>query len=538
MLKEQRRTYCAVTALVVVAGAAFWARAMFGKPTRVRGQSDFWRLRYDVSFRAGKHGGQIRVALPNNRGASRIYEESFVRSGLSMQLVRDPRNGDRVAVVSCPRGRKAGRFAAEFDIRIGVAVRPSTQASRRLTAQKRERYLLNEREMQVGSPEAQDVVASLLEQQDEDPLLHRVHRYCRASIRPADAGAASDATAVLKQKMGTAVGRARAMVALCRTAEIPARIVAGFVLHKPRNTRPHVWVEAHDGEEWITCDPQYGRYQTRPRDYLPIRRDSVEIVTASGLQQREVEFAAFPIKRGPGSAPAAKAAVSDILDLTRLPLAMRQTLAILLLLPLGALATAVFRNIIGVQSFGTFTPALLALSLLYADFWTGAAIFVLVMLAGLATRASLERLKLLMVPRLGFLLTVVVLLLVLGVSVLDYFRVTPSTQAVILPLVIVTMMIERFYVGCDEQGLRYSLKLLAGTIVIAACCFALLQWDVPGRIVVQSPECVLLIAALLMMTGRYSGYRLSELLRFRDLGRGSPPRSTATSGPAAPSHGA
>ena len=550
MLKEQRRTYWTVLALAGIAAAAFLARGLSGRPSPVPGVRNFWRLRYEIGFRAGEHGGQIRAALPDSRGPSRIYEESFVRSGLPMQMVRDPANADRVVAITCPKGRTKGRFAAEFDIRTDVAVRPTTQAQQRLTARKRERYLLAERQIQVGSPEAQAVVASLLDQPEADEtLLHHLYTYCRASIRPGppaagsrwppdDAEGASDATAVLKRKSGTPTGKARALVALCRTAEIPARIVTGFVLGDQKNVRPHVWAEAHNGNEWITCDPWNGRYQLWPNDYLPIRRDGTEIVTTAGIEKCQVSYAVSPITRGPGRALARTATLGDILDLTRLPLAMRRTMAILLLLPLGALVTAIFRNVIGLQSFGTFTPALLALSLLYADFWTGLAVFVLVLLIGLATRAFLDRLKLLMVPRLGFLLTVVVLVLAFCVSVLDALGVTPSTQAVILPLVIVTMMIERFYVGCDEQGLGHCLKRLAGTIVIAACCYALLQWDVLGRIVVQTPECVLLVAALLLMIGRYSGYRLGELLRFRDLAGGSPPPSAAAGSPQTPPKGA
>ena len=45
-----------------------------------------------------------------------------------------------------------------------------------------------------------------------------------------------------------------------------------------------------------------------------------------------------------------------ILDLTRLPVEMHEVLQITLLMPLGALVTAVFRTLIGIRTFGTFTP--------------------------------------------------------------------------------------------------------------------------------------------------------------------------------------
>jgi len=210
-------------------------------------------------------------------------------------------------------------------------------------------------------------------------------------------------------------------------------------------------------------------------------------------------------------------ALVAITDLTRLPSDMRGTLAILLLLPVGALVTAVFRNVIGLSTFGTFTPALLALSFLYSDLLTGLIIFALVLTIGLVTRAMLDRLKLLMVPRLGVLLALVVVCLTMAVSALDYLGLTLSAQAVILPMVIMTMLVERFYVCREEDGPRIAWRLLAGTVFVAGCCLLLLRWQWLGGAFLSYPELVLLVASGLLLVGRYSGYRLGELIRFRDL---------------------
>ena len=45
-------------------------------------------------------------------------------------------------------------------------------------------------------------------------------------------------------------------------------------------------------------------------------------------------------------------------------------------MPLGALLTAVLRTIIGIRTFGTFTPTLLALAFVYNDWRTGLVVFV------------------------------------------------------------------------------------------------------------------------------------------------------------------
>ena len=307
------------------------------------------------------------------------------------------------------------------------------------------------------------------------------------------------------------------MVKLCRLARIPARLVCGFVIRARRRARPHVWVEAYAGRTWVPYDPEYGYAGELPANYLPVRRDAAEIVRAGKDVAVEPVFSIQASAPPAGIAGEGKKSPADILSLSRLPVSMQHTLAVLLLLPAGALITSVWRNLIGLQTFGTFTPSLLALSFVYADLRTGILVFVLVMGIGLAGRFLLDRLKLLMVPRLSVILTIAVLCVTLSVSVLDYLGLTPSAQAVILPLVIIVMMVERFYIRSEEDGPLAALKLLLWTFVVAGFCTALLRWQALAWFVVRFPEVELLVAAALLLIGRYSGYRLTELVRFRDL---------------------
>jgi hypothetical protein len=207
----------------------------------------------------------------------------------------------------------------------------------------------------------------------------------------------------------------------------------------------------------------------------------------------------------------------QILNLSRLPLPMQPVMAILLLLPFGALITAIVRNVVGIQTFGTFSPALLAMSFIYANWETGLAILIVVMTAGVLSRTWLERLRLLAVPRLSIILTVVILCVVFGVSLLDYMQLTPSAQAVLLPMVILTMLIERFYVTTEEDGLMYTMQLAAGTLTVAALCYVMLSWEEVGKFVLVYPEAHFFTIAVFILLGRYAGYRITELWRFRDL---------------------
>jgi hypothetical protein len=159
---------------------------------------------------------------------------------------------------------------------------------------------------------------------------------------------------------------------------------------------------------------------------------------------------------------------------------------------------------------------LVALSFVYSDWRTGLLVFTWVVGLGLFTRSLLDRLKLLMVPRLSLMLTLVATCIVFSVSLLDYVGWTPSGQAVLLPMVILTSTIERFYVTGEEDGLRYALQLLASTMVLGFLCYLVLRWEAVGQWLLIYPEVHFFTVALLVLLGRYTGYRLTELWRFRD----------------------
>jgi hypothetical protein len=59
--------------------------------------------------------------------------------------------------------------------------------------------------------------------------------------------------------------------------------------------------------------------------------------------------------------------------------------------------------------------------------------------------------------------------------------------------------------------------LAAGTLVVGCLIYAVLAWDSVGKFVLVYPEVHFFTIAVFIMLGRYAGYRITELWRFRDL---------------------
>ena len=518
MVREQRLVVGGVI-LLVVAGAAFIAlriRNLQGSHLS-RGES-VWRLAYDIEFPLGINQ-RTYIAIPDETPCNRVFRETFSHQGIWMDILRTRRQLAREAAIVPVVGRQRARFIAYFDI----YVKPGAENGRfapesKPPADEIAHYLQAESGVQPGSPVVSAVINQMQsEQASKGGLLAAIFNYCADTIVQQGIDAPSDANGTLQRGLGTTLGRARAMAALCRAAKIPARLVVGFVLDSTQNAGKHYWVEAYFNGNWLSYDPENGYAGELPARFLPIRRDGVEIVRTEGSAAYKGRYSIRRLPYPPALGTVADNRIWSVFDLTRLPLGMQEVITAILLLPVGALVTAILRNIVGIQTFGVFTPALIALSFVQADWRTGAVVFFVILGAGTAARLILNSLKLLAVARLGVILTLVILCMVAAVSILDYLGLTPSASAVLLPMVILTMMIERFNVAVEEDGYRQALKVFAGTLAVALCCLFVLRIDALGRLVLSFPEVQLLNLAALLLIGRYSGYRLTELWRFKEL---------------------
>ena len=121
-----------------------------------------------------------------------------------------------------------------------------------------------------------------------------------------------------------------------------------------------------------------------------------------------------------------------------LPLQAQSAYGVLLLVPLGGLVMALLRNFIGVPTFGTFTPVLIALAFRETQLLNGLVLFSSVVVLGLTVRFYFERLGLLLVPRLAAVLTVVVMLLVAIGVLSNELDIETGLSVALFPMVILT----------------------------------------------------------------------------------------------------
>jgi hypothetical protein len=338
---------------------------------------------------------------------------------------------------------------------------------------------------------------------------------------PAVGGTGLSAVECLKAGRGDAGAKSRLLVALCRNRGIPARLVTGLTLGQPNEQQAHTWVEAWVGDQWLPMCTFHRFCGRVPATYLLFGFGDLPL--ARGRNLKALSCACLTEHRPPtaedDAAQPLLRRVFEAVSLYNLPPAEASFVEFLLLLPLAALIICVFRNVIGLGSFGTFAPALIGLAFRHAGSLPGLMVFMSIVLVGWGLRRVLNRYHLLQVPRTAFLLSMVVVVLLVGVVVASAYHFSPTRYIDLFPMIILTGMIERFWTLEAEDGTLASFKTFVGTIIIA-CTISLVLGLPPVRDhMFRYPETLGLIMALQLLLGRYTGYRLSELLRFRDLVR-------------------
>ena len=191
-------------------------------------------------------------------------------------------------------------------------------------------------------------------------------------------------------------------------------------------------------------------------------------------------------------------------------------------MPVAALIICIFRNVIGLSTFGTFAPALVGLAFRDLHNLPGILVFVSIILIGWLMRRVLDYYHLLQTPRVAVMLSLVVIILICAIVFANCGNLEASRYIPLFPMVILTGMIERFWTLETEDSTASSFKTLLSTIGLAGAIALIVGMPIVVRHLFSYPETLGLIMAAELLIGRYTGYRLSELFRFRDFIRSRP----------------
>ncbi len=495
-----------LASILTVTGLAifFYQWRVIGFPLTVDAETPVWTIESAVSFTGGRGSIKVYQHVPTLTPGFRVLNENHVSRGFGFSL--NYATGGREAQWAVRRAE------GPQTIYYRITVYEDRSARSADTTPPFPPLPVIEEPYRTAT----DVIVADVREQSADTASFTTELLSRFNDRSPDAN-----VELLLSDVGSEAEFVDTVTMVLAAARIPARVVHGFPLAgRQRNTQPVSWLEVHDGDTWRYFDPRSGA-ETLPERFLVWWRGNEPLARIEGGSDLEVDFAVqesyidavaiAEIQRDQVGSP------FPDMSLYSLPIRTQAVYSVLLMVPIGALIMVLMRNLVGIDAFGTFMPVLIALAFRETQLLWGIVLFTVLIALGLSIRFFLERLRLLLVPRLSAVLIVVVLLM-LFVSILsDRLDMERGISVALFPMVIIAMTIERMSIVWEERGPIDALRAAMGSLVVAVFAYIAMGLSWLEHLIFTFPELLLVVLALVLLAGRYTGYRLLELGRFKAL---------------------
>jgi len=192
------------------------------------------------------------------------------------------------------------------------------------------------------------------------------------------------------------------------------------------------------------------------------------------------------------------------------------TLVLMLLFPSIATVVVFARHVVGLKSFGIFTPALLSVAFLTTGLATGISLFFVILLVATLVRMILKRVRIQYLPRMAIFMWFV------SITIFAILLVSPVIGAKelitigIFPILILILLLEDFLDLQITRSFSQALIVTVETIIVAVMCFYLMNWEMLQKFALVNPELFILsLLVVITIVEQYSGLRLLEIWRFR-----------------------
>jgi len=507
-----------VVTAVLLAAHLWWARPALDEvlPASI--------TEYTVELRFESFGGEVRLNTYLPAGNERqtllaesfeadplAYDETITAAGRVAQWSGRPPDGTHLVRYSARLATRAMRYELPPGLGFGL---PQGDAARRQLEQT-EAIPFRHREIR-------SLWSKIKPQQSADlvQVLRAIFDYTHDQIEPAPFKGYTDALTALRLGQASCNGKSRLFVALARLNGIPARLVGGVILEPGAKQTSHQWVEAHIGGHWVPFDPLNGYFAELPANYLQLYRGDEFLFTHT----RDINFDhLFRIRRllVPANSiePADPSGPPWLASVTRFIALNERISGVFLLFPLAALIVTFFRNVVGLRTFGVFLPMLVAAGCVYTGLVPGVLGFIAILAVGAATHRWFRGMRVLIVPRIAAVITVLTALILAGGMLVTDSIGQQLALLALFPVVILSFAAERLQEMMEQRRPQEVVRTIIWTLLVMLLCYLAFSSVLLRGLFFRFPELLFAVLAAQIAVGRWTGIRASEFYRFLRLFR-------------------
>ncbi|OEE72474.1 inactive transglutaminase family protein [Vibrio ordalii] len=302
-------------------------------------------------------------------------------------------------------------------------------------------------------------------------------------------------------------------------SQIPNKVVGVIQLEdgRRRQTIQHM-NEIWNGDQWVLFNPETGTQPNHP-NLLVWDESNVSLLDVTGGQNSQVHFTMLSQDVSPQTATNNKIEADKLLNFSihSLPLEEQAMFKTIMLIPIGALIVVFLRVIIGLKTSGTFMPVLIAVAFVQTQLLTGIVGFLLIVGTGLIIRSYLSKLNLLLVARISAVIITVILIISVFTVVAFKIGLTEGLSITFFPMIILSWTIERMSILWEEEGAKEVILQGGGSLFTSVLIYLGMTNPYIQHLTFNFIGLQLIVLAAILLLGTYTGYRLTELRRFKPL---------------------
>ncbi|MBR6664011.1 MAG: UUP1 family membrane protein, partial [Alphaproteobacteria bacterium] len=254
--------------------------------------------------------------------------------------------------------------------------------------------------------------------------------------------------------------------------QIPSRPARGLKLEESKKSvTPDLMLEAYTKGVWKIYNIKTGK-KGLPNNFVLFQRGGKSLLDVIGGENSVIKFSILKSVVSSMSLAEKRAKLANTgswfdYSIYNLPLSQQNTLKWLSIFPLAILLIVLMRNVVGVQTMGTFTPMLLSMALVKTGFVAGMTCFGLMIALGLAIRFLMNRFNLLLVPRISAVV-IFVILIMQALTIIGFrMNLSIAQSAVFFPIIITAWIIERASITWEEDGALNAGKEIFFSLIVA-----------------------------------------------------------------------
>ena len=203
---------------------------------------------------------------------------------------------------------------------------------------------------------------------------------------------------------------------------------------------------------------------------------------------------------------------------------------LILLLPLIVTVVSIMKQVVGFTTFGVYIPTIITFTFLITGLQIGLITLLLSLTSSLLSMFVIKRINMMLIPKysVSLIITSIFLIVFLTIGIKFEYLSAQYLSVAIFPLLILCTLPEKLISIRSERGILSGLIIFMETMFTAILAYIIsggevnlyfftLKVSVFKNFLLYYPEIIIILIFVNIMLGRWSGLRLLESIKFREL---------------------